>query len=246
MAEAKKNDEPLLSGEVLKLTGLSKKELQVFDELELLHSDAHSRGQVRLYDQSTLRRIEQLTFYEAQQIPLEVTREILANPHLQRADAVLDAQLMLLYNDLDRLNTQITCIEACKELDRAGETVSWGTLTRLFKKIPDDGLQFWDLFQPDAAGDGASCNAFDSLWNFYQTWKLTLIRAVIFQNSGLEPTHPLAKSLGLQRLNWRREVESADSTLVELFNRLETDQAWLRRPPFTSVFIWLSEVEAGL
>ena len=80
MAEAKKTDEPLLSGEVLKLTGLSKKELQVFDELELLHSDAHSRGQVRLYDQSTLRRIEQLTFYEAQQIPLEVTREILANP----------------------------------------------------------------------------------------------------------------------------------------------------------------------
>jgi hypothetical protein len=60
------------------------------------------------------------------------------------------------------------------------------------------------------------------------------------------PDEPLAKSLGLARLNWRREVESYDHVLAERFEKLEASETWLRQAPFEKVFDWLSKVEGTL
>ena len=149
MMAINKSERELTSGEVLKLTGLSKKELQALDELGILQPEAQKKQGIRLYDDQTLMRIEQYAFYEALQVPLEVTREILADAGLQRPDALLDSQLMLLYTELDELNTRVVCIEAAHALDRAGKIVPWGALTRLQHKLPGEDLNFGS--QPHAA-----------------------------------------------------------------------------------------------
>lgn len=231
-----------MSGEVLKLTGLSKKELQALDELGILHPEAQKVQGIRLYDDQTLMRIEQFSFYEERQIPLEVTREILANPGLQRADAVLDAQWMQLYIELDALNVHIACTEACQALNRAGKCVPWGVLTRMQHKLPGRDLNFWDEFQPDSRGQNSTFGDFDHTWSLYQTWKRVLISAAVYDQAGVMPAEPLAKSLGLARLNWQREVESCDHALAESFEALEASETWLRQAPFENVFDWLKQV----
>ncbi|MGB4594630.1 MAG: hypothetical protein WBI14_01825 [Anaerolineaceae bacterium] len=231
---------------MLKQTGLSKKELQALDELGILQADSQKARGIRLYNEQTLMRIAQFAFYEALVVPLEVTREILANSGLQRPDAVLDAQLMLLYTKQDLLNTRLVCVEACQALDRVGKPVPWGTLTRLQHKLPGRDLNFWDHFQPDSTGEQRAFRSFDQLWSLYQTWKHVLISAAIFQQAGVLPDEPLARSVGLERLNWQREVESGGSDVEEIFNRLETTELWLQKPPFGKVFDWLAEAGKAL
>lgn len=236
----------LTSGEVLKATGLSKKELQALDELGILQPQPQLRKGIRHYDQQTLMRIAQFSFYEAMQVPLEVTREILAASGLQRADAVLDAQWMLLYTRLDELNTRIAIVEAAQELERIGKTVPWGALTRMEHELPGADLNFWEHFQPETVSGQSAYYSFDDIWQLYQTWKRLLISAALDAQSGVLPEELLAKSLGLAWLNWRREVESMGLDLKEVFDKLETSETWLRQPPFANVFDWLAKVEQGL
>lgn len=246
MAKNAQPDRELTTGEVLKQTGLSKKELQALDELGILQPDSQKARGIRVYDELTLMRVAQFAFYEALEVPLEVTREILSNSGLQRADAVLDAQWMLLYTHLDALTTRVACVEASQALDRVGKPVPWGVLTRLQHKLPGADLNFWDQFQPDSPGEQRAFRSFDQLWSLYQTWKRVLISAVIYQQAGVLPDEPLARSLSLERLNWQREVESCGSDIDEVFKRLETTELWLQKPPFEKVFDWLAEVGEAL
>ena len=237
----------LLVGEILKQTGLSKRELQALDQLGLFDPQAQTSQGIRRYDLQSMMLIEQFEFYTSHGLPMDAVREFLANPGLQEQSAALDAQSMLLYTRLDGLQTQMAAVKAAQELNQASKDAPWGALTRLLRKDLAGKLNFWEEFQSESLTDGLSHYAsFEYLWDLYQEWKALLIRGAFFRSMGVLPQEQAGKRLGLDYLNWKRKLAMEDPGLSETFARLQETQSWLKDELFKGVLAYLEQMEIGL
>jgi DNA-binding transcriptional MerR regulator len=237
----------LMVGEILKQTGLSKRELQALDQLGLFDRQSQTSQGIRHYNLQSLMLIEQFEFYTGHGLPMEAVREFLVDPGLQDQSAALDAQSMLLYTRQDALQTQLAAVQAAQELRQAGKDAPWGALTRLLRKDLAGKLNFWEEFQAESLTDGLSHYAsFENLWALYQEWKALLIRAAFFRCQGVLPEDQLGRRLGLDYLNWKRRLAAEEPGLATTFTRLEESQAWLKDELFQAVTVYLEQLESGL
>ena len=237
----------LMLGKILKLTGLSKRELQALDQLGLFDRQAQISNGIRRYDLQSMMLIEQFEFYIAHGLPMEAVREFLANPGLQDQSAALDAQAMLLYTRLDALQTQMAAVQAAQELRQGGKDAPWGALTRLLRKDLAGKLNFWEEFQSESLTDGLSHYAgFENTWALYQQWKALLIRGAFFRSMGVLPAEQMGKHLGLDYLNWQRAVASQAEGLADTFTRMQATQGWMKDELFKDVGVYLEQLETSL
>lgn len=237
----------LLLGEILKQTGLSKKELQAMDQLGIFDRRAQTRHGIRHYDLRSMMLIEQFEFYTGQGLALELVRELLADPGLQDEKAALDAQSMLLYTRLDALQTQMAALEAARELLQAGKNAPWGALTRLLRKDLAGKLNFWEQFQSESVNEGLNLYTdFEGVWRLYQEWKALLIRGAFFRKADVLPEDPAGKRLGLDHLNWQRRLEAEAPSLRATFTGLEENENWMKDELFKGIPGYLTSLEALL
>ncbi|MEA4813126.1 MAG: hypothetical protein VB108_11250 [Anaerolineaceae bacterium] len=248
MTEKKSEKEaPLTMGEILKQTGLTKKELLAMHGLGLLGGMGQSGQGIRLYNTASLMAIEQILFYGGHDLPLENVREFLAMPGMQEPAVALDAQLMILYTDMDALHTQMAALEAAQKLAQAGKQAPWSALARVLRKELGTRLNFWQEFQSEAATDGLDrFENFDQQWSLYQDWKEMLIRAAIFRAADLETQSLLCKRLGLDWLNWKRRVLAEAPQFEAVFSYLQDTQSWLKDALFVKIADFLNELEKTL
>ena len=237
----------LMVGEILKQTGLSKKELQALDQLGLFNRQAQTSNGIRRYNLQSLMLIEQFEFYTEHDLPMEAVREFLSDPGLQDQSAALDAQAMLLYTRLDALQTQMMAVQAAQELRQAGKDAPWGALTRLLRKDLAGRLNFWEEFQSESLTDGLNhYNSFENTWDLYQQWKGLLIRGAFFRSIGVLPEEQAGKRLGLDYLNWKRKLAAEEPELATTFTRMEESQSWLKDDLFKGVTAYLDQLENAL
>ena len=129
--------------EVSKLTGVSIRTLQYYDEIGLLHPAEHTEAGYRLYDEAALERLQQILLFRELEFPLKEIRRILDRPDFDRNRA-LEQQIQMLtlkrehIDDLIRMaqgirmtGVKYMCFEAfdtkkMEEYAREART-SWGT-----------------------------------------------------------------------------------------------------------------------
>ncbi len=91
--------------EVSKLTGVSIRALQYYDNIGLLQATVHTQAGYRMYDESALERLQQILLFRELEFPLKDIQKILASPDFDREKA-LRQQIELLRlkrQHLDRL-----------------------------------------------------------------------------------------------------------------------------------------------
>ena len=81
--------------EVSRLTGVSIRTLQYYDEIGLLSPASHTEAGYRLYDDSALERLQQILLFRELEFPLKEIKIILNSPDFNKAKA-LEQQIMLL------------------------------------------------------------------------------------------------------------------------------------------------------
>ena len=91
--------------QVAKLTGVSTRTLQYYDEIGLLKPSRLTAAGYRLYDDDALRALQQILFFRELGFPLKEIRQILQQPDFDRISAFKrQKELFLLKRDrLDRL-----------------------------------------------------------------------------------------------------------------------------------------------
>lgn len=131
--------------EVSKLTGVSVRTLQYYDKIGLLHPTEYTQAGYRLYDDTTLEKLQQILLFRELEFPLKDIREIMESPSFDRGKA-LEQQITLLSlkrEHLDRLidlargikkigvrNMDFSAFDTRKIDEYAAEAkASWGTTT---------------------------------------------------------------------------------------------------------------------
>ena len=81
--------------EVSRLTGVSIRTLQYYDQIGLLHPAGRTKAGYRLYDDAALERLQQILLFRELEFPLREIQRILESPSFDRIKA-LDQQITLL------------------------------------------------------------------------------------------------------------------------------------------------------
>ena len=96
--------------EISDLTGLSIRTLQYYDKTGLLKPAAYSEAGYRLYDESSLMKIQQIMLFRELEFPLKDIKTILDDPDFDKAKA-LEAQIELLKLKKEQIDKLIVYAE---------------------------------------------------------------------------------------------------------------------------------------
>ncbi len=102
--------------EVSKLTGVSIRTLQYYDNIGLLRASAHTESGYRLYDDAALERLQQILLFRELEFPLKDIKTILGSPNFDKAKA-LTQQIELLELKKAHIEKLITL---AREIDLTG------------------------------------------------------------------------------------------------------------------------------
>ena len=100
--------------EVSRLTGVSVRTLQYYDQIGLLHPGTRTEAGYRLYDAATLETLQQILLFRELKFSLKEIAVILQNPHFDREKA-LEQQIELLTLQKRHLESLITLAENIRQ-----------------------------------------------------------------------------------------------------------------------------------
>ena len=99
--------------EVSKLTGVSIRTLQYYDNIGLLHPAEYTEAGYRLYDDTALETLQQILLFRELEFPLKEIKGIIQSPAFDRQKA-LDQQIELLQLKKDHLENLIVLARGIK------------------------------------------------------------------------------------------------------------------------------------
>ena len=73
--------------QVAKLTGVSIRTLQYYDEIDLLKPSKLTTSGYRMYDDDALQTLQQILFFKELEFPLKEIKQILEKPYFDRVSA---------------------------------------------------------------------------------------------------------------------------------------------------------------
>ncbi len=100
--------------EVSKLTGVSIRTLQYYDNIGLLTATDYTESGYRQYDDTALNRLQQILLFRELEFPLKEIKEILSCPDFDK-DKALDQQITLLTMKKEHLENLIAFARGIKE-----------------------------------------------------------------------------------------------------------------------------------
>lgn len=96
--------------EVAKLTGITVRTLHYYDEIGLLKPSEMTESGYRLYDETALETLQQILFFRELDFPLQDIKDMMANPHFNKAEALSKHRELLLLKR-NRLNALIDLVD---------------------------------------------------------------------------------------------------------------------------------------
>ena len=163
------------TGEAAKISGLTIRTLQHYDNIGVLPASGRTEGGRRYYAEDDIIKLEHIVFYRGLGFSLEQIKEkIPAITAEKKAMELLSSQKILLYNQIDSIQNSIAAIEASQEIIEAGKTPPWALLAAFMQSLEKIDISMWADYEfSDAQMEVFSehFHSFEDVIEFYNTWK---------------------------------------------------------------------------
>lgn len=197
-------------GEVAKISGLTIRTLQHYDNIGVLPASGRTEGGRRFYTESDMVKLEHIVFYRGLGFSLDQIKERLFNTVIgENTSELLSAQKILLYNQIYSIQNSIAAIEASQEIIGAGKTPPWALLATFMQSLGAVDVSIWANYefteeQMEVFKD--HFHTLEDMMNFYNTWKRLSIKAAAFFEAGIIPGETIAQMLAME---WVEMVQKA-------------------------------------
>ena len=204
------------TGEAAKISGLTIRTLQHYDNIGVLPASGRTEGGRRYYTEDDIIKLEHIVFYRGLGFSLEQIKEkIPAITAEKKAMELLSSQKILLYNQIDSIQNSIAAIEASQEIIEAGKTPPWALLAAFMQSLEKIDISMWADYEfSDAQMEVFSehFHSFEDVIEFYNTWKRLSIKAAAFYEAGIDPKEPIAPRLAME---WDTMIKKATGGSAE-------------------------------
>lgn len=202
------NKRQISTGEAAKISGLTIRTLQHYDNIGVLPASGRTDGGHRFYTESDIIKLEYIVFYRGLGFPLEQIKERLTSPEIgENASDVLSVQKTMLYNQIYSIQNSIVAIEASQEIMAVGKITPWALLATFMQSLGTVDVSTWSNFhftEEQIEIFNAHFQALDDLMDFYNTWKRLSVKAAAFYEAGVKPDESIAQKLAME---WESMVE---------------------------------------
>ena len=188
-------------GELAKVTGLTVRTLQHYDNIGLLPPSGRTEGGRRYYTDHDMIRLTQIVFYKSVGISLSEIREKLLNTHTPvELEAVFNQHISMVLLKIDALHMTLSVLNSTIELLHSGNVPPFEILAQLIRGVEGSGLQDWATFKfkpaLNADLEGDEIATLDGAMHFYHTMRALMVEAVAMKNADTAADSLAALSLG--------------------------------------------------
>lgn len=198
------------TGEAARISGLTIRTLQHYDNIGVLPASGRTDGGRRFYTEGDMMKLEHVVFYRGLGFSLEQIKERLLNTEIdENASDILSVQKTMLYNQIYSIQNSIAAIEASKEIIGVGKTPPWTLLATFMQSLGTVDVSTWSNYrfteeQRDIFKE--HFQSLDDVMDFYNTWKRLSIKAAAFYEVGIKPSEEIAQKLATE---WENMVQRA-------------------------------------
>ena len=196
------------TGEVAKISGLTIRTLQHYDNIGVLPASGRTEGGRRFYTEIDMIKLEHIIFYRGLGFSLDQIKRILVEPKTDKnAAELLSVQKVMLYNQIYNIQNSIAAIEASQEIINAGKTPPWTLLATFMQSLGRVDLSMWENYKFSDEQTEVFREHFQTLndvMDFYNTWKRLSIKSAAFSEAGIKPGETIAQTLAME---WAEMVQ---------------------------------------
>lgn len=221
----------MLIGDAARISGLTIRALQHYDNIGLLPASGRQENGRRYYTENDMMKLEQIVFYRGLGFSLEEIKNQLIREHSrEHITQLLSKQALLLYDKMKNIQTNIAVIEASQELAVLGKTPPWGLLSAFMQSLAASDLTIWSQYEFSKEQTIVFEELFPSteaVLEFYQNWKKLSIKAAAYHAAGISPKDHLAQLLAADWVDMAQTVTGGKKEHLDAFLQVDENRsAW--------------------
>lgn len=225
------SEKRISTGEAAKMSGLTIRTLQHYDNIGILPASGRTEGGRRFYTENDIVKLEHIIFYRNLGFSLEEIKERLFHVgEDNNANELLASQKILLYNQIDMIQNSIAAIEASQEIISVGKTPPWALLAAFMQSLGKVDISSWADFEFSEEQTTVFEEHFQSLddvLEFYNTWKRLSIKAAAFYEAEVMPKEVIAQKLAKEWVEMTQKVTGGNTEHEQAFLAVDNERsAW--------------------
>ena len=215
------SEKQISTGEAAKISGLTIRTLQHYDNIGVLPASGRTEGGRRFYTENDMIKLEHIIFYRGLGFSLKQIQKILLETETDKnADKLLSAQKVMLYNQIYSIQNSIAAIEASQEIISIGKMPPWTLLATFMQSLGTVDLSAWADYEFSEEQTEVFQEHFQTLndvMDFYNTWKRLSIKSAAFNEAGVEPGEAIAQTLAMEWVEMTQKVTGGNSEHEQAF-----------------------------
>ncbi|MTI46383.1 MerR family transcriptional regulator [Sporosalibacterium faouarense] len=233
-------------GDVARLTGVTIRTLQYYDNIGLVPLERETTNGNRYYRESDLTRLQQVLFYKSLGLKIEDIKNLLVETvTIEQLISVLEKQKDIFYNKLNDLKSSIAYIEASLVSLEENNSIHWGNLIQLIVSLNKETVFEYEDVEYDKHTENIFTKYYDNteaVMEVYWDWKKLILEAISHILNDVQPGSRQGQIFAkkwvdmiLQITNGREDLLEAHKTSYE--NRGQWPEEDRRLMEFANNFI---------
>lgn len=213
------NERKFPIGEIAKLTGVTVRTLQYYDNIGIVPLEKESANGRRYYRESDLARLQQILFYKSLGLKIKDIKKLLEETVTEKQlISVLGKQRDILYRKLNDLRSNIAYVEASLENLKENKSLPLGNLIQLIISLNKETIFEYEKVEYDENTQHTfqeHYEDYESIFEMYWGWKSLILEAVSHILNGIQPESVQGQMFGKKWVKMIVRVTNGDQNLLE-------------------------------
>ena len=206
-------------GEISKLTGVTIRTLQYYDNIGLVPLDRDNSSGRRYYRESDLIRLQQVLFYKSLGLKIKDIKSLLVETvKLEQISNVLRRQLDIYYYKLNDLKSNIALIEASLISLEENNYIPWENLIQLMIFLNKDTFFEYKDIKYDENTENIFMKHYKdekAILEIYWDWKSLILEAVTHILNDIQPESEQGQIFAEKWINMISKITNRNQDLLE-------------------------------
>ncbi|MGI5912880.1 MAG: MerR family transcriptional regulator [Syntrophomonadaceae bacterium] len=205
-------------GEIAKLTGVTIRTLQYYDNIGLVPAKRDNSSGRRYYREADLTRLQQVLFYKSLGLQIEDIKNLLVETITpDQISNVLRRQLDILCYKLNDLNSNITHIKASLLILEENNSIPWGNLVQLMISLNKDTFFEYKNVKYDEDIENVFMKHYKdskTILEIYWDWKSLILEAITHILNGVQPESNQGQIFAKKWINMITRITNGNKDLL--------------------------------